>query len=316
MALGVAEGARVQRPTRALWVREQRTALGPKSGDALLELCRSHEIGLLFVAAPELKAEAHKKWRQFLSRAHERGIRVHALAGEAAWALAQEAASGKSGRNASLPLGAGRSLALKHVGQVIAYNRKVEPSERFDGVQHDVPVWNTGEYAEAEGAARGTMLADFVEQLWGCAQFLRTLGKITGQIGDEQMVFGTSIPAGLDERTTWGKAGQYKEATLPASQQVLRTAHYTVVMAGVDTTEGILAVVTDHVRFAAKMGRKAFVGISTTPVGDAGASATLGDGSRAAADTVLAEVFARLSSEPGFAGIAIDGHATYASMKP
>ncbi len=309
IACGMATGARVQRPIRAMWVRGEQVPLSPRSGDALLDLCASRRIELLFVAVPELMPGSYEKWRRFLTHAHQRGVRVHALAGEARWGLVQGTAEASKKPQRGPMLAAGRSLALNHIGQVIAYNRSAGPTERFDGVQHDVPVWDTERYASAgDSPARATILANYVEQLWGCAQFLRSLG--------EQVLFGTRIPVGLDDAVTWGKPGQYKEATLPLSQQVIRTAHYVAIMAAADTTDGVLAAVADDVQFAGNVGTRAFVGVSTAPVGTTGSGATFADNGLAAMDQVLAEVTTRLATEPGFAGIAIDSYATYESLRP
>jgi hypothetical protein len=316
MAVGAATAARVHRPLRAMCVRSEQAALGGRSGDALLELCTAQRIELLLAAAPEPKGDAQQRWRSFLSRAHERGIRVHALAGEAQWGLVQESAA-PGDRPEGPMLAAGRSLALRHIGSIIAYNRSVASGERFDGVHHDIPIWHTEEYASAKDSPRrATILANYVEQLWGCAHFLRTLGRVAIETDGPAGEFGTSIAAGLDEATTWGKPGQYKEATLPASQQVIRTADYTVVMIAADTSDAIVGAARQYVQFAGEVSRQVFVGVSTAPVGDAGASATFGDASRGSMEQVLAEVFARLRAEPGFGGIVIDSYSTYAAMKP
>ncbi len=315
VALSTAYAARVEKPVGAMWVRNQQTALGGQSGAALLEFCASQQIELLFVAAPQLKAGSYQKWRAFLGRAHEQGIRVHAVAGEAQWRVVQETGPRGDAASGSGPLTGGRSMALRHVGELMAYNRAVDPRERFAGVRHDVPIWESGAPDEAGSAAeKAMMLADHVEQLWGCRHYLRELSKIGGATDGEPALFGTSIPVGFDEPTMWGKEGQFKTVTLPVSQQVMRIADYVVVNAAADTPEAIVDAAAEYVQFAGQMERRAFVGVSTAPVGDVGASATFGDGSRGDMDKVLAQAVERLGVEPGFAGVVIDCYATFSKM--
>ena len=317
MALSTAYAARVEKPVRAMWVRNQQTALGGRSGPALLEFCTSQQIELLFVAAPQLRPGSYQKWRTFLGRAHEQGIRVHAAAGDAQWGLVQDTSPAGDAASSSMPLTGGRSMALRHIGELMAYNRAVDPRERFAGVRHDVPIWESGAPDEAGGSAeKATLLADYIEQLWGCRHYLRELSKVGGGVDGEPALFGTSIPLGFDEPTTWGKEGQFKTVALPVSQQVMRTADYVVVNTTADTPEAIADAAAEYVRFAGQMERRAFVGVSTAPVGEGGASAAFGDGGRGDMDKVLAEVVERLEVEPGFAGVVIDCYATYSGMEP
>ena len=128
---------------RAMWVWGKDLLDRAGEADFLLDFAEARGIGTLFLSASTARiAGGADAFRGFLARAHERGISVEALGGEAAWATPE-----------------GRASADAFVDAVIAFNAAGKERERFDAVHLDVEPHTLDAW---KGAGRAAIVEGYV----------------------------------------------------------------------------------------------------------------------------------------------------------
>lgn len=107
-----------------MWVWDAREVLTADSRTRLLDFCRRHKVGTLYLSAYDLRAPMDDAYREFNRQAHRAGIQVQALAGDPRWG---------SPRYHHVP--------LEWVEQVVRFNHGGSEAERFDGIHADIEVY-------------------------------------------------------------------------------------------------------------------------------------------------------------------------------
>ncbi|MEW5980753.1 MAG: hypothetical protein AB1806_00115 [Acidobacteriota bacterium] len=180
--------AQARRPLRAMWLWNPSAARAdPAARAALLDFARRERIGTIWaqvntvaaagppyppaarrdhVHASPRSLDEREGWKALIAAAHERGIRIEALDGDPAWALA-----------------ANHHLALGVVDAVLAYNQQVSPAERFDGVHLDIEPYLL--VAWRFPRSREALLREYLDVITHCQSHVHEFPT---------MAFGVDIP--------------------------------------------------------------------------------------------------------------------------
>ncbi len=229
----------------AMWLWEtDKITNSPEEQETLLAFCKRHQITDLFVQIPYEAEKEGKKWtivwdsarmRPLLSKLHRAGIRVHALDGDPRFALKEWH---------------GRTLTL--LEKIIQYNRSVSPNERFYGVRYDNEPYLLPQFG---GVHKETVLKEYLE-LAEKSQALARKGGLT---------FGVDIPFWFDGYNEFFEPAVALEGHLMSELIIdvvdnVGIMDYRTVAYGAD---GVIAHGTNELEYAAKKGKKVFIGLET-----------------------------------------------------
>lgn len=117
-----------------------------------IELERSGGDGLFTIASPQ-------GYHTFLERAHQKGLRVEALAGDPEWAVDEN-----------------HRQALAAVRAVVGFNRVAPQGARFDGIHLDVEPYVLAGFADR--VYQKQLLTQFLEMIAQCAALARSEGHL------------------------------------------------------------------------------------------------------------------------------------------
>ncbi len=269
-----------------MWVWDAGIVVQPEARAKLLQFCRSHRIGLLYLFAYNLKPPMDRTYREFNRQAHQAGLKVHALAGDPRWGLTRY-----------------HGVPLQWVEDVRQLNQASAPEERFDGLHTDIEVYLLSKsWSERPAELLGGYL-DLNQKI------METL-----QTDPEPLYFGVDMPFWFDDdpnyRILWN--GQIK----PASYHVIDTVDAVTVLAYRNFAEGpdgTIRLVSLEMNYADKVGKKVYIGQETQeelfP-----AYVTFGGGTCADLERELAKVKEALGSRPSFGGFAIHHYESYRKL--
>ncbi|HKW99012.1 MAG TPA: carbohydrate binding domain-containing protein [Bryobacteraceae bacterium] len=191
----------------------------------------------------EIRLEA-EKWKPFLALLNRHGFRAHALDGFNQYALPEW-----------------HDAVLKTVRNVIAYNRSVQPHERFYGIHYDVEPYLVRGFA---GPLRGRIVSSYLE----------LLSKMSAETRPAGIPFGVDMPFWFDTRDEvtgelpvvefHGVSGLLSEHVIDQADSVA-VMDYRTYAFGAD---GLLSLAKGELEYAAKKGKRLFVGLETTPLPD------------------------------------------------
>lgn len=288
----------------ALFVRDEKLVRMEAQATRLLDFCMAKRIGLLLVSVSEPPQQHGDKWASFLSRAHSRGLKVHALGGAPEWGLGTE----RRGRS-------GTSFAAKapfeHLNGIVSYNFPRPSKERFDGLVHEMDVWATGRYQGADGAEKHSILSFYVEILRGCRRAARSVGQ--------GIDYGAVIPPDAETEVirAWEDAqGHTYEYTGPLYAHVIGVVDYVIVRDHADAVDRLLDAARDEVQTASRLDVLVYLAVQTARPNGIRSEATFGDDGEAAMQGALSTVGEAFGEHRAFRGVAIDCYRTYRSLGP
>jgi hypothetical protein len=244
---------------RAMWVWNTKTLFDPGQPDEasrFFAFCSDNRIREIYLAlefnrgmaegTPQYEIRSPERYREFLARAHQAGLRIEGLAGTPEWAVRENHAH-----------------ALAAVDATLAFNRAGPAAARLDGVHFDVEPYLLLGYSDPE--YRPQLLQDFLAMVSQCATRVRT---------EPDMTFSCDVPAwfypggGLErERLTVTFKG--KEQTVGEHlTDLLETVTIMDYTNQADGAGGIIARGLPALRYAAERGKKIIVGLETFSEGD------------------------------------------------
>lgn len=230
---------------KAMWLWEtDKITSSPEEQETLLAFCKRHQITDLFMQIPYEAENEGKRWtiiwdsarmRPLLSKLHQAGIRVHALDGDPRFALRKWH---------------GRALAL--LEKIIQYNQSVSPNERFYGIRYDNEPYLLPQFG---GVHKENVLKEYLE-LAEKSQALARKGGLT---------FGVDIPFWFDGYNEFFEPAAALEGKLMSERIIdvvdnVGIMNYRTVAYGAD---GVIEHGTNELRYAAKKGKKVFIGLET-----------------------------------------------------
>ena len=226
-----------------LWETDKITN-SPGEQETLLAFCKKHQITDLFMQIPYEAEKEGEKWtiiwdsarmRPLLSKLHQAGIRVNALDGDPRFALKKWH---------------GRTLAL--LEKIIQYNQSVSPDERFYGIRYDNEPYLLPQFG---GVHKENVLKEYLE-LAEKSQALARKGGLT---------FGVDIPFWFDGYNEFFEPAAALEGKLMSERIIdvvdnVGIMDYRTVAYGAD---GVIEHAANELQYAAKKGKKVFIGLET-----------------------------------------------------
>lgn len=221
-------------PAKAMWVWDYyKSAYTPEQREQLIRFSVENDINLLFVGTRGTLVDYHyDEYAELIELARANGIRVFALAGDAAWALEKH-----------------HSSALEHIGQVLDYNAN-HPDHRFDGISLDIEPYTLACYADNAGSIG--------------YQFLRVLEASANLISDRggELELDAAVPFWY---ASGGRTIEYHDIRKPLSHHILDLVDSITIMAYRDRADAQIELSMNDMDYAAKVGKKAYVGAETMP---------------------------------------------------
>ncbi|MFH0799829.1 MAG: hypothetical protein V2A66_06570 [Pseudomonadota bacterium] len=235
---------------KGMWLWETDKITGsPAEMEKLKNFCVSQGITDLFVQIPyEAKQDGNawsiawnsSKVKPLIALLHRTGIRIHALDGDPKYALTKYH---------------GRIIAL--IKEIIRYNETASANEHFDGVRYDNEPYLLPGFG---GVQRESILK----------QYLDLLGQLKSLTASAKLELGVDIPFWFDERN------EYFEPTAvvsgrPMSELIIDIADNIGIMDYRTTAygaNGVIEQAISEIRYAAKQGKKIFVGLETVSLPD------------------------------------------------
>ena len=233
----------------AFWVWDGNILKSEAKANDLFNVCRDHDIGLIFIYVSYIKETSYPLWQKFIKRAHLNGIRVHALFGKPQDAISSH-----------------HSKVLRYVESVIAYNSLSEKEERFHGLHADIEFYSLeGVWPEREG--------EMIEN------FLTLLEKITLRLEQlPDLKLGVDMPYWFDAYQDPGEKNHrpivfdWKGVKKDLFKHIIDIADYTTVMAFSNIArgsagEGIIDMASNEADYAAAEGKPIYAGIDIDLIG-------------------------------------------------
>jgi hypothetical protein len=244
---------------RAMWVWNTKTLFDPGQPDEasrFLAFCSDNRIREIYLAlefnretaegTPQYEVRSPERYREFLARAHQAGLRVEGLAGTPEWAVRENHAH-----------------ALAAVDAALAFNRAGPAAARLDGVHFDVEPYLLLGYSDPE--YRTQILQEFLEMVSQCATRVRT---------EPDLTFSCDVPAwfypggGLErDRLTVTFKGKVQTVGEHLTD-LLETVTIMDYTNQADGAGGIIARGLPALSYAAARGKKIIVGLETFSEGD------------------------------------------------
>ncbi|UOQ43921.1 hypothetical protein MUN89_18950 [Halobacillus salinarum] len=214
---------------KAMWVEKSEWN---KETDNLLSKAKSNDIDVLYLKAnTDIPAD---QYQQFIQKASNNGIAVHALNGEPSWALKENQGKIKS-----------------FIQWVKDYNQSAAKNEKFKGVHFKIqPQYLSEWYSNAKDVRK---------------QWKNNVTFINEQTADSSLEVSASIPFWLDNTPTPGNSD------VPFSTWLIKHFDHTAILAYRDTLEGdngIVTLVKDELNAADKAGKQIMVGVTLKDTGD------------------------------------------------
>jgi hypothetical protein len=274
------------RQAKAVWVWDFYEAASDSNQiTKLLQFLNEQDINLLFIGTRRTLPDQPATYEELIRRAHEEGIRVFALVGRSEWAL--------EGHHRE---------ALAELQQVLSFNAS-RPASAFDGIQYDIEPHTLPEYKTKRGSVN--------------YQYLQVLKKIAGAIdaSGDPMEFNAAIPCwyATGENPVIVETGGERKAL---SYFVLDIVDTVSLMAYRDTAERQIRASLAEADYAAKLGKKIYIGAETSPPNGSTIPNEItyfNKGSYYLNQQIQAIIYF-YSNHAGFGGIAIHNYPMYRAL--
>ena len=277
---------------RAVWIWEQPSYAmleSPAAGEEALDFLQRKRINVLYLYADafggrNLVVGQPQLYRDFIRRAHGRGMQVYALLGS--WYLHTE----------RYVLPAHRDDAVAMLQRVLDFNAEAPPEARFDGVNYDIEPHLLDEW---EDATRVRLLDNFLDM----SAALMAAKRKSGQ----HLPIGPAMPFWWD-----GIEISWNGARKPAAEHVIDLTDYVALMDYRNRAEGrdsILSHAHDEMAYADKAGKRVVIGLEFNP-GEP-AKLSFHGMEEAAFEREAAKVEAALGGRPAFAGFVFHHYLGY-----
>lgn len=240
----------VRHINKAMWLWEtEQIVTNPIDQQKLITFCKAQGITDLFLQIPYEAKKEKGKWeilwdsskiRPLIADLHRAGVKVHALDGDPEFALKKLH---------------GRVIAT--IQSIIQYNREATPQERFDGIRYDNEPYLLPSFA---GVHKEAVLK----------QYLSLLKKSHSLARQANLIFGVDIPFWFDDKNKFFEPVAEVEGS-PVIKLIIDIVDNIGIMAYRTQAYGADGVIThanSELQYAAKRGKKVFVGLETFDLPD------------------------------------------------
>ncbi len=296
-------------PVRALWVWDARVVTDQAAREALLAFCRENGIGLIFVDVGSMFVEPDSvTWKppvtadqlaEFASAAHNAGLVLHALDGDATWSRVGE-----------------HDIAIGRLERALAFNSsRQEESERLDGFQFDIEPHTLAGIVVGSSEWHGTL-----------GEYLDLVDRLADTVGNGSRRFelGFAVPFWWDEENTEASVVTWNGTAIPIAQHLINRLSslprsYLAIMAYRDEAggmDGSVAHSEHEVAYADRAGSRVqiYVGQETAEVAGEPEKITFWQEGQGALDEAVAEIEAAFRAHTSFAGVAIHHYDSYRNL--
>lgn len=184
----------------------------------------------------------------------------------------------------------GMPEALETLNAILTFNQDSAPDERYDGFQYDVEPYSLPEWPSPALRQGLLTLLD------------RSRAAITAS--GSKLLLTAAIPHWYDQPTH----GYLDRAIIDRTDEVL-------IMDYVRKPENLVADAAGELAYAAKVGKKVWIGVETKDLKETPQVTFFGTGN-AAMETALSAALPKLREQPSFAGYAIHPWSSYVTLKP
>ncbi|MBI3322438.1 MAG: hypothetical protein HYZ94_02015 [Candidatus Omnitrophica bacterium] len=220
----------------AMWVWDARVVITADSRTRLIDFCRRHKVGALYLSAYDLRAPMDDAYREFNRQAHRAGISVQALAGDPRWGSARY-----------------HHVPMEWVEEVIRFNHAGGGPERFDGIHADIEVYLLSKSWKEQPAA---LLGGYLDLNAKVMERLRA--------GEQGLSYAVDIPFWFDDDTSYRIL--WNGAIKVPAQHVLDTVDGVTVLAYRNFAEGgdgTVFLVSKELEYAEGVGKSVVIGQET-----------------------------------------------------
>jgi len=282
-------GGRADMPTaafdpeypRALWVWKIDPVRNLTARRKLFELCRVSAITSLYIympGNPKATPRAEKALAQFLRQAHEKGLRVEALNGEAGWAFKD-----------------GHGACLEWIRPFLEFNSSRPREEQLDGISLDVEPHVTEQWRRYKEKCCDEYLL-----LFNKAKRLIDEYKQDVKLGAAIATFYSDIDGGEFER------------------ELLKYVDYIAVMDYYESASRIIAEAEPHLEMAGDANKQVVIAVETQDLirlKQGSRQLTFFEEGWEEMENTLGKVKEKLRVYPAFEGFAIHCYYSYASLQ-
>lgn len=270
----------------AMWVWDARLIMDSANRSHLIQFCRSHRVGTLYLSAYDLRSPMDEHYREFNRLAHRAGLQVHALAGDPRWGKPQY-----------------HRVPMEWIESVLQFNAAAGEEQRFDGIHTDVEVYLLSKSWKENPAA---LLGGYLD----------LNAKMASRIREQPQPvhLGVDLPFWFDDDTAYRILwhGQVKVPT----QHVMDTVDSITVMAYRNFAEGddgTVHLVSLEMDYGDRIGKKVTIGQETQenlypPY------VTFGGTSCKSLKGEMVKMEKVLSPRPSFGGFAIHHYESYKKL--
>ena len=273
----------IKEPPRAMWVWDVKIFQDAKASRHLFDFCEERDINTLFYTAYQVKGSAAGDYRRFNKSAHQRGIFVHALAGDPRWGFERY-----------------HHRFLLWVNDILEFNKASAENERFDAIHSDVEPHTMGKRWEDD--RKGIL-----------AQYLDVSEKVKKAVAESDCptAFVMDVPFWYDDDVSLWLEWRHKMS--PASYHLLDIADKIVIMDYRNFAEGqngSILLVKNEIAYADRIGKKIYIGQETgrnlTP-----AYISFANTSVDYMEKEIKKLVTEYIAHPSFSGIAIHYYMSY-----
>lgn len=268
---------------KAMWVWDFYVSVhASERREELIRFSLRNDINVLFVGTRRTLPKHQPEYAALIELAHRSGIRVFALAGEAAWALKEN-----------------HPAALEHIREVSDFNSRY-PATAFDGVQLDIEPYTLPEFSQDMDAIGSQML-----------HLLQDVDRIF----PAELELNAAIPfwyaGGVEPKIV-----AFDGASKPLSHHILDLVDSVSIMAYRDRADRQIQVSANDIEYAGRVGKTAYVGAETLPPdGERIPERITYYGKKTGYMNVQLEAIrAHYADNPGFGGIAVHSYDSYREM--
>lgn len=219
-----------------MWVWDARIVTTADSRTRLLDFCRKHKVGVLYLSAYDLRSPMDDAYREFNRQAHRVGISVQALAGDPRWGNPRY-----------------HHVALDWAERVIRFNRGGAAPERFDGLHADIEVYLLSKSWKERPEF---LLGGYLDLNAEIMQRLRA--------GEGGLTYAVDIPFWFDDDTAYRIL--WDGAIKVPAQHVLDTVDGVTVMAYrnfAEGNDGTVYLISKELHYGEEVGKRIVVGQET-----------------------------------------------------
>jgi len=294
------------KPLRALWVWDAEVITDLKKQQQCFAFCSEKNISLIYLDVGdcfiEPKVESNKvqvskaPLANFISMAHDRSIKVHALDGDASWAYQEN-----------------HSIPLDRLQRAFDFNLSVEPEKRLDGFQFDIEPYLLPEFKTDE-----------------CKEVLVEYLELVSQMQDKvkesnpNFELGFAIPFWWDVENTQVSEVDWQEVSKPVAYHLIDILNdlqkgYIAIMDYRDFTDGpdgSIRHASDEMKYVSENAPNVtvFIGQETGDVKTDPPKITFWQEGEDALEEAISELMAAFNDFNSFGGVAIHHYDSYREL--